>query len=203
MPQDLYTSAMAAEFVMSQEEEPNIKRRARPSITTKTKPGLKKWGKRKPRLRLECLDKPRPCPWVSCKFNLMIDVSEAGSLVFNYPSGKKGKARRRPDAISQRARTSLFDDTAETFVDHAIQRKLPSCLLDVVDQHGDITLEDVGNLMSITRERVRQIETKALMNFATNGVKMGVFESREVADRWLAKLLQQHRRMGTTLKDQK
>ena len=29
----------------------------------------------KPRLRSECADGPRPCPFVSCKYHLYIDVS--------------------------------------------------------------------------------------------------------------------------------
>lgn len=37
-----------------------------------------------------------------------------------------------------------------------------SCALDVADK-GGITLEEVGAVMNITRERVRQIETRALV----------------------------------------
>jgi len=37
-----------------------------------------------------------------------------------------------------------------------------SCILDVAD-HGGATLEEVGKLMGITRERVRQIEYLALI----------------------------------------
>lgn len=36
-----------------------------------------------------------------------------------------------------------------------------SCALDVADRDG-VTLEDAGNIMNITRERVRQLEVKAL-----------------------------------------
>jgi hypothetical protein len=36
-----------------------------------------------------------------------------------------------------------------------------SCALDVADK-GGIPLEDVGEVMNLTRERVRQIETKGL-----------------------------------------
>jgi len=42
-------------------------------------------GDRRPRTRAECCDGPRPCPWVSCKYNLYLDVTEAGGLRFNFP----------------------------------------------------------------------------------------------------------------------
>lgn len=35
-----------------------------------------------------------------------------------------------------------------------------TCALDVADKHGT-TLEHVGSLMNVTRERIRQVETKA------------------------------------------
>jgi hypothetical protein len=40
----------------------------------------------RPRVRIECEQGPRPCPYVSCKYNLFIDVSpRTGSLKFNFP----------------------------------------------------------------------------------------------------------------------
>jgi hypothetical protein len=38
---------------------------------------------------------------------------------------------------------------------------IESCALDIADR-GGLILEDVGNLLNLTRERVRQVETKAL-----------------------------------------
>jgi hypothetical protein len=37
-----------------------------------------------------------------------------------------------------------------------------SCALDVADR-GGITLEEVGLVMNLTRERIRQLETRALL----------------------------------------
>lgn len=40
----------------------------------------------RPRNRLECADGPRPCPWVSCRYNLYLDVTPStGSIRVNLP----------------------------------------------------------------------------------------------------------------------
>ncbi len=42
----------------------------------------------------DCTDGPRPCPRVSCRFNLLIDVMEDGGLVLNAPSKRLAGADR-------------------------------------------------------------------------------------------------------------
>jgi hypothetical protein len=39
----------------------------------------------RPRSRLECANGPRPCPWVSCRYNLYLDVTASGSIRVNLP----------------------------------------------------------------------------------------------------------------------
>jgi uncharacterized protein YuzE len=39
----------------------------------------------RPQTRGDCASGPRPCPWVSCKHHLYLDVTPNGSLKFNYP----------------------------------------------------------------------------------------------------------------------
>lgn len=87
-----------------------------------------------PATRGECLqgeDAQRPCPYVSCKHNLYLDVSpRSGAIKLNFP--------------------------------HLEVWDLPeSCALDVADR-GEMTREAIGELMSLSRERVRQLETSAL-----------------------------------------
>jgi hypothetical protein len=85
----------------------------------------------KPRTRAECADGPRPCPFVSCKHHLFIDVSpRTGAIKLNFP-------------------------------DLEVWDLGESCALDVADR-GGTTLEDVGAIMNLTRERIRQVEVKAL-----------------------------------------
>jgi hypothetical protein len=85
----------------------------------------------KPRMRAECAEGPRPCPFVSCKYHLYIDVSaRTGAIKLNFP-------------------------------DLEVWDLGESCSLDVADR-GGTTLEDVGAIMNLTRERIRQVEVKAL-----------------------------------------
>jgi hypothetical protein len=85
----------------------------------------------KPKTRSECKDMERPCPFVSCKYHLYIDVHPVrGSIKLNFP-------------------------------DVEIWEMTETCALDVADR-GGITLEEVGEIMNLTRERVRQVETAGL-----------------------------------------
>ncbi len=85
----------------------------------------------KPRMRADCANVPRPCPYVSCKHHLYIDVSaRTGAIKLNFP-------------------------------DLEVWDMNESCALDVADR-GGTTLEDVGAIMNLTRERIRQLEVKAL-----------------------------------------
>jgi hypothetical protein len=85
----------------------------------------------RPRSRGECAEMERPCPFVSCKYHLYIDVHPVrGSIKVNFPD------------------VEVWDMT-------------DSCALDIADR-GGITLEEVGEIMNLTRERVRQLETQGL-----------------------------------------
>ncbi|MFT5357879.1 MAG: hypothetical protein ACI9KE_005116 [Polyangiales bacterium] len=85
----------------------------------------------KPSTREECKDMERPCPFVSCKFHLFIDVHPVrGAIKLNFP-------------------------------DLEVWEMTETCALDVADRSG-ITLEEVGEIMNLTRERVRQVETAGL-----------------------------------------
>ncbi len=85
----------------------------------------------KPKSRSECKDMERPCPYVSCKYHLYIDVHPVrGSIKLNFP-------------------------------DVDVWEMSETCALDIADR-GGITLEEVGEIMNLTRERVRQVETAGL-----------------------------------------
>jgi len=85
----------------------------------------------KPRVRHECLNMERPCPYVSCVYHLYLDVNpETGSIKLNFP-------------------------------DLEVWEIPETCALDVAEK-GGITLEEVGEIMNLTRERIRQVEVRGL-----------------------------------------
>lgn len=85
----------------------------------------------RPQSRGECAEMERPCPFVSCKYHLYIDVHPVrGSIKINFP-------------------------------DLEVWEMTDTCALDIADR-GGITLEEVGEIMNLTRERVRQVETQGL-----------------------------------------
>lgn len=85
----------------------------------------------RPKSRADCINSPRPCIFVSCKYNLYLDVNpETGSVKMNFP-------------------------------DKEIWELEYTCALDVAEK-GGITLEEVGEIMNLTRERIRQVETRGL-----------------------------------------
>ena len=86
----------------------------------------------RPRTRGDCVDGPRPCPWVGCRHNTFLDVSaKSGALTLNHGL--------EPDEVDPRL----------------------SCALDVAER-GGAGVELIGGAMGFTRERARQIEEKAL-----------------------------------------
>ena len=85
----------------------------------------------KPKERIECGNGERPCPFVSCKHHLYLDVSaKTGAIKLNFP-------------------------------DLEVWEMTETCALDVADR-GGTTLEEVGAIMNLTRERIRQVEVKGL-----------------------------------------
>lgn len=89
----------------------------------------------RPRSRHECAEVSRPCPFVSCKYHLYLDVNpETGTLTLNFP-------HLEPHELAE----SCARDVAERYA-----------------EHGGLSLGEVGERMNLTRERVRQIEEVAL-----------------------------------------
>jgi Sigma-70, region 4 len=88
-------------------------------------------GVERPVNREDCQGGERPCPFVSCKNHLYLDVSaRTGAIKLNFP-------------------------------DLEVWEMNETCALDVADR-GGATLEEVGAIMNLTRERIRQVEVKGL-----------------------------------------
>ena len=92
----------------------------------------------KPKNRADCQGGERPCPFVSCKHHLYLDVSaRTGAIKLNFP-------------------------------DLEVWEMNETCALDVADR-GGTTLEEVGAIMNLTRERIRQVEVKGLAKLEALG----------------------------------
>lgn len=92
----------------------------------------------RPTNRGQCSNVARPCPYVSCKYHLYIDVNpNTGSIKVNFP-------------------------------DREVWELKQSCALDVAEQ-GGITLEEVGEILNLTRERIRQVEVRGLVKLKEAG----------------------------------
>lgn len=88
----------------------------------------------RPRTRGECADGVRPCPWVGCRHHLYLDHdAEHDAIRYNEPDVEPWDMEL-------------------------------SCSLDVAEavEGVGITLEDVGTILGLTRERIRQLQQRAL-----------------------------------------
>lgn len=61
----------------------------------------------RPRLRSQCASGPRPCPWVSCRYHLFLDVRADGSLKLNFP-------QKEPDELTVTCSLDLAEDGPRT-----------------------------------------------------------------------------------------
>jgi hypothetical protein len=103
----------------------------------------------RPRTRGECVHVVRPCVYFGCRHHLALDVNEHGRISVNGESMLEDPS----------------EDELDAFVDELLDRvaTVGSCSLDVADRNpGGLTLEAAGTFLGVTRERVRQIETKAV-----------------------------------------
>lgn len=101
-------------------------------------------GVERPRTRGDCADGPRPCPFSSCRYHLLLDVHpETGNIKLNFG----------------------HDD---------VERLPQTCALDVAENYAP-TLDVAAYHVNVTRERVRQIEERALAKLGINHPEMAEF----------------------------
>ena len=72
----------------------------------------------RPKIRADCAQVPRPCPFVGCRYNMNIDVLSTGGLRWRQPERN-------------------------------------NCALDLAEK-GPYTLDEIGKVMGVSRERIRQ-----------------------------------------------
>jgi len=119
--------------------------------------GARPWADERPRTRADCIDRPRPCPWGGCRYHLLVNVTAAGGVTINPAALRQGDLR----SLESRAAPAVYEQAWLDAAVDALDRLSESCALDVA-AHGAHELEQVGNLLGCTRERVRQIQDEAL-----------------------------------------
>jgi hypothetical protein len=92
-----------------------------------------------PETRDECRGGVRPCPLVSCRYHLLLNVTSDGRM------------------YSQRD----FDEYDPVSIADAVRELEETCALDVAERGGEMSLEDVGGLLGVPRERVFVDEQRA------------------------------------------
>lgn len=115
--------------------------------------------RRLPMTRAECEDGERPCPYVTCRHHLALDVV--------------GQKARLVDMSLDPTVDPVLGCAPADVVD--IRMRSPSCALDVAED-GEHTLDEIAEYLGLTRERVRQVEEKALQKMSKNRVLREAYE---------------------------
>ena len=102
-----------------------------------------------PRTRADC-EGEGTCLRISCRYNLALDINSNGSI--------------KLEGVATLRRTNQGWKGAEDFDDQVIawlEAAPETCALDAAER-GGMTLDEIGELLNMTRERARQIEEGAL-----------------------------------------
>lgn len=115
--------------------------------------GVSELFSQRPRIRGECQGGERPCPWVSCKYHLYLDINpKTGSIKLNW----RGEPWEMPQTcaldVAERAVGINYAGTHQT------------------------TLTQISTLIGLARERARQIEAESLAKLRSSAALQEVVE---------------------------
>ena len=103
----------------------------------------------RPRTRGDCVNGPRPCPWIGCRHHLLLEAVDRRGRI-HVCAGAGGPLR----PLERWSEDELAD---------VLSAMPATCSLDVAEGNPDgQTLAEVALLLGITRERIRQIEAVGL-----------------------------------------
>lgn len=118
----------------------------------------------------QCLEIARPCPYVSCRYHLYLDVDK--SQRWDRSEGRRlrlagwtleriAKYMGVSTQAIQYALSREASDLSLTFHDSEVWELEETCAIDVANK-GPHSLYQIARLMNVTPEAVRVTETKAL-----------------------------------------
>lgn len=85
----------------------------------------------RPTTRGDCVDGPRPCPFVGCRYHIWLEATQFGAIVTQQDGKLQGMHNMR------------F-----------------TCVLDAAEQ-GPLPVKQIGRLLGVKKERLRQMERVA------------------------------------------
>lgn len=89
--------------------------------------------------RGECDEQSRPCPFVTCKHHLLVEVSSNGKLSKRFE----------------------FDEADEDSIAEALQAMPETCVLDAAG--SELSYKEIGAIMNLNHVYVYQVATGALL----------------------------------------
>ena len=139
----------------------------------------------RPRTRGDCVNGPRPCPYVSCRAHLLLEIGESGNLLPNFPELMGDWTYSGP----LHEDGSFFQSGEGRVVEGPHMEAMPAtCSLDVADQidaltsdDDDVTNERIGRHLNLSRERIRQIAAMAFDEIR-DAVRRGDIDARVLAE---------------------
>jgi hypothetical protein len=117
----------------------------------------------RPMVRAECLHEARPCPWVSCRHHLLLEVAETNggldvrptTLRLNRPRIGGDQTMGRRSGLASSAANHLVEQWIDDAVEHLAGMRY-SCVLDIADEYPDgLTERSVGLLLGVTESAAR------------------------------------------------
>ncbi len=121
--------------------------------------------RRRPRVRGDCANGPRPCPWVSCRYHLALHVTATGSIqIAPFAENNTYRSRQKFDAEEASDRVVAWANENDT------------CALDVAERELEgMTLEAIGDrLGGFTKAAIQLHERQALLRLRQEAVAEGL-----------------------------
>lgn len=107
-----------------------------------------RYPQERPKTRAGCYNMPRPCPFVTCRHHLYLNI--LGRRIF----------------INQLVKGLPIEE--------ALDKMPQTCSLDAAEK-GGMTLQELADVFGLSRERLRQIQVAAQQRAAQIGARRGIF----------------------------